>query len=282
MNPQCAQQEIPIYFGYIKYPNGQVFSDTNTRFTTYRNSHLVRESKVDINGAFLIDYISFSAYSIYTVKYKNNKEYKDLTNINIVLLENYLNNKTSFTNSYARLAADINQDHQIDYKDLELLKLIENQDSTKYFTKYIFIPKDYIFKNFEVEKDTIPDSVSFSNIEAHNLYYYSIKLGDIYSNLFNQPIDRSTIDNNSIQLFQNQPNPFSDRTKIIFESTNLENVQLDILDINGKNIYSKKLNAQIGYNELEINSSELNGAGVYIYQLKTSNSLLSKNMILTN
>ena len=98
----------------------------------------MRESKVDKNGAFMIDYISFSAYSIYTVKYKNNKEYKDLTNINIVLLENYLNNKTSFTNSYARLASDINQDHQIDYKDLELLKLIENQDSTKYFTKYIF------------------------------------------------------------------------------------------------------------------------------------------------
>ena len=276
-NPDCAIIEWPFMVGFVNHVKGQIFDDTSVVFKIYRNNYLSSYSKVDKNGLFPIGYQGMSTF--FKFQYENNLKYKDLSNNDIAFLDNYLKNKATFSNNYARLAADINQDHVIDNKDLELLKNIVNQDSTNFFTKYIFLQKDYIFKNAEPEKDILPDTFIVGK-KDYKYYLKAIKLGDIYNNLLHQPIDRSNDEFVENQLFQNQPNPFNDKSTIYFNLASNDNIVLNIFDNNGKQILSHKQLALKGLNQIEISSKDFPNDGVYFYQIITSDFIDTKKMMI--
>ena len=278
MNPDCGNNET-VYKGIVKHAKGQVFTDTNVIFKINDNSLSSINSKVNQNGIFPIGNPQLSLFKQYTVKYENTIKYKDLSNNDITFLEDFINNKTTFSNNYARLAADINQDHVIDNKDLELLKNIVNQDSTNYFTKYIFLEKNYVFKNKYPEKDNLPDSfsVGFFNF---NFNFYAIKLGDIYNNLLHQPTDRSNDEFVETQLFQNQPNPFTTYTTIPFILPSAQMVEFSFYDLNGRLLKSIKRNFEAGQQQLTIDANELNSNGLIYFQMITKEKTFTQNMLL--
>ncbi len=82
------------------------------------------------------------------------------------------------------------------------------------------------------------------------------------------------------ELYQNQPNPFKSETVIGFNLPEAGTATLSIYDVAGKvlKVYNNEF-AQ-GYNEVQINRSELSGAGVLYYQLDTENFSATKKMIL--
>ncbi len=84
----------------------------------------------------------------------------------------------------------------------------------------------------------------------------------------------------SFQVFQNNPNPFTEHTFIPFTLTESEIVNLDIFDINGINIYQYSKQYDEGTHFIRIEKEALPELGTYLYQLKTSNTFVTKKMIL--
>jgi hypothetical protein len=81
-------------------------------------------------------------------------------------------------------------------------------------------------------------------------------------------------------LYQNEPNPFKDITKIAFELQNAGEATVRVMDVNGKIVFETIRPFDRGYNVVSINSNELNTSGVYYYQVETEGFSDTKKMIL--
>lgn len=84
--------------------------------------------------------------------------------------------------------------------------------------------------------------------------------------------------NNS--LYQNVPNPFSGLTTIDFELASKSLVAINIFDPNGKLVLSKSGVYPKGKSSVVIRQDELNGNGIYYYQMETGTFSSTKKMIL--
>ncbi|MFZ1297792.1 MAG: T9SS type A sorting domain-containing protein, partial [Saprospiraceae bacterium] len=83
-----------------------------------------------------------------------------------------------------------------------------------------------------------------------------------------------------ISLFQNIPNPFKQSTIIPFQISERSDIEIRIVDINGKLIYETRANYNKGYHEIEIQKNQLDRSGIYYYQLKSNKYNLFRRMIL--
>lgn len=85
----------------------------------------------------------------------------------------------------------------------------------------------------------------------------------------------------SASLMQNTPNPFNTVTTIAFTMQNEGEASLRIFDSTGKEVWSKESFFGKGLNQISVDAvkSRLR-AGIYYYQLETSNYVQSKKMIV--
>lgn len=86
--------------------------------------------------------------------------------------------------------------------------------------------------------------------------------------------------NSSFVLYQNQPNPFSEQTRIGFDMPRASNATLSVYDLNSKLVYRVVLNAVKGYNSVEINHSQLGVTGVLYYQLDAVGYSQTRRMVV--
>jgi len=86
---------------------------------------------------------------------------------------------------------------------------------------------------------------------------------------------------NSIKLYQNAPNPFSEQTTIRFEiPESVQNAQLHICDMNGTLLKTIAINQRDDGNVI-ISANEFN-AGMYLYSLVCDRKIVdTKQMLLT-
>lgn len=85
---------------------------------------------------------------------------------------------------------------------------------------------------------------------------------------------------NDFELFQNEPNPFSEVTMISFQLSNNEAATLSIYDVSGKILKVVSGNFEKGYNEIRVDKSDLRSTGVLYYRLETSSDLATRKMIV--
>ncbi len=83
----------------------------------------------------------------------------------------------------------------------------------------------------------------------------------------------------AFQVLQNVPNPFDDETRIHFQLDNASEVELSIIDINGRLIMRQTKFFESGLQHFNINAEALNSTGVMFYQLKTNEYQAVKKMI---
>ena len=83
-------------------------------------------------------------------------------------------------------------------------------------------------------------------------------------------------------LFQNRPNPFDAETTISFSLPQAQTARLTIYDVSGRVLKVVERDYAAGYNEEQIERSELSGAGVLYYQLETATETATRKMILVN
>ncbi len=86
--------------------------------------------------------------------------------------------------------------------------------------------------------------------------------------------------NNAFVLYQNQPNPFSEATRIGFDMPRAATATLSIYDLNSKLVHKVIVNAIKGYNSVEINHAQLGVTGVLYYQLDAVGYTETRRMVV--
>ena len=104
--------------------------------------------------------------------------------------------------------------------------------------------------------------------------------GDMYDIRLNQRENTTKESVNSMVLFQNEPNPFTNETVVKFYNSKDQEINFVIFDINGKVVRSIEKEYNHGTHELKLTKNELGQTGVYFIQMNTSDFTETKKMVL--
>lgn len=88
--------------------------------------------------------------------------------------------------------------------------------------------------------------------------------------------------NDQVMLYQNEPNPFTDRTIIRFYLPHAEPIKMSVHDISGRLVSTLKLDGVRGENSITLYDSDLKSSGVFYYRLEVSSQALTKKLILVD
>jgi hypothetical protein len=80
-------------------------------------------------------------------------------------------------------------------------------------------------------------------------------------------------------VFQNEPNPFNDKTTISFNLPAAGDAMLKVFDVTGKVIYTNKGSFGKGMNSFVLSKADLPANGVMIYQIESGANVDTKKMI---
>ncbi len=142
-----------------------------------------------------------------------------------------------------------------------------------------------------IEGMSIPAGERLFSLKAHESFEISIE----ESNLFNQIYDSNfnilspsfeeltirTDEVNEIVLFQNQPNPFTEKTYITFELKQSEEVSFELYDMKGQKAFQSSKNYGAGSHTIELDKNQLGlNKGIHYYQIKTQKRSLVRKMIV--
>jgi hypothetical protein len=93
--------------------------------------------------------------------------------------------------------------------------------------------------------------------------------------------DRNIISGVGFELYQNQPNPFVNRTVIGFHLPEAQSATLTISDELGRIIYTQKGEYVRGYNAVTLDRALLSTTGILYYSLSAGNDSATRKMIQT-
>lgn len=85
--------------------------------------------------------------------------------------------------------------------------------------------------------------------------------------------------NSAFEVYQNEPNPFNDKTVINFNLPEAGNATLKVFDVNGKMIYTNNGSFGKGTNSFTVSKTDLTSSGVMIYQIESGANTATKKMI---
>ncbi len=121
----------------------------------------------------------------------------------------------------------------------------------------------------------LSEVLQLSNRFAPELYSNIEEIYDLELN-FNQ----TAIITNSVELFQNQPNPFNEQTTIQFTLPSPQPATLTIYDVNGKVVKQYAAEYTKGQHSVIIERADLPTVGLMYYSLETISDKIVKKMIL--
>jgi len=94
---------------------------------------------------------------------------------------------------------------------------------------------------------------------------------------------RSDDENESLfAVFQNNPNPWTNYTKIDISLQKVENVSVKVYDVNGRLVNSTSQLMNAGINTVEFDNTTISGSGVFYYEISTSTRSERYKMIKLN
>ena len=87
-------------------------------------------------------------------------------------------------------------------------------------------------------------------------------------------------ENRYFALYQNEPNPWTNRTVISFHLPTSQSASLTIFDENGRAVKFIEGEYERGHNEVMINQDELQSSGLLYYRFETRDHTATRKMIL--
>jgi hypothetical protein len=134
------------------------------------------------------------------------------------------------------------------------------------FNEGIIVPQLYSYLQFQAQIQTINDENPQNNIRTITA---CTTVG----------IDDDIQIQNGVILGQNIPNPANNETVIPFYTSIPGETVLQIHSVEGQLLYTTRLNAEIGENNIEINTSNFASA-IYLYTITINNTKLTRKMIV--
>lgn len=136
----------------------------------------------------------------------------------------------------------------------------------------------------------ITGTPTVSDIGTHNISFYTSNYvgGQPASNPYTitcykivvMPTSSADSEVPDVQsVMQNKPNPFSDKSEIVFTSNNNGMVKFRIYDMVGTIIKEYDVLTKKGINKIEIDAKEYN-SGVYFYSISYGNNVFTRKMIV--
>lgn len=83
----------------------------------------------------------------------------------------------------------------------------------------------------------------------------------------------------TINTLSAAPNPFTNSTKITFNSISSSDVYFTVKNVLGKTVYKKTIKAKIGKNKLSFYKDNL-VTGMYIYSIRQKKKVISKRFVI--
>ena len=83
----------------------------------------------------------------------------------------------------------------------------------------------------------------------------------------------------SITKLSVAPNPFVTETKITFNSTKEQTITLNVKNVLGRTVFTKKHKIKKGKNSIPFSKNDL-CSGVYIYAIQSNKQLVSKRFVI--
>ncbi|MFH1319662.1 MAG: T9SS type A sorting domain-containing protein [Bacteroidota bacterium] len=93
------------------------------------------------------------------------------------------------------------------------------------------------------------------------------------------PTGIADIETSKFIINKNSPNPFTEKTKIFFNSPAISDVKFIVYNMLGKLVYSENLKAKQGINMIQFYSKDM-PAGVYMYSLNSDNHIVTRRMVV--
>jgi hypothetical protein len=142
---------------------------------------------------------------------------------------------------------------------------------------------DFSIRVRSLKSQRMRDCIAISNRITPSEAYTRITDGVLKHNLQLQFKDGMEIFESGIgfELYQNQPNPFNDKTWIRFYLPENDEVSLIISDASGKTVQQRTAQFGKGLQSFVIDRQWLNTAGLWYYTLKTRFGSETKKMIYT-
>jgi len=81
-------------------------------------------------------------------------------------------------------------------------------------------------------------------------------------------------------FIQNKPNPFSHSTIVEFEAIDKSPIEMEVFDLQGRLIMTKKISPVLGKNNIQFNAADFNGTGAYYLKLISGKKQSIIKMIL--
>ncbi|MEM6967111.1 MAG: cohesin domain-containing protein, partial [Bacteroidota bacterium] len=129
---------------------------------------------------------------------------------------------------------------------------------------------------FQAKEDIqLSEVLNLSNQYLRAEAYQGTTLFDVNLN-----ISGTTVNASAFTLYQNTPNPFTTTTTISFNLPEASKATMKIFDSAGRVLKMVAGDFAKGYNEINIDRAELEGAGVLYYQLDAKQNTAIKKMIL--
>lgn len=109
----------------------------------------------------------------------------------------------------------------------------------------------------------------------------SVTSSEVYSgdNLNTHQLSLNFDDQNEFEMFQNEPNPFMDRTTISFNLPIAGDATLKVFDVNGQLIYKNTRSFEKGIQSFLLSKGDLPSTGVMVYQIESGSFTSTKKMI---
>jgi len=112
-----------------------------------------------------------------------------------------------------------------------------------------------------------------SDVTRAESYNGDLKVGGVSLSVRTAPVA-------SIELFQNEPNPFKGQTTIMFTMPEAATATLSVHDVTGKVVAVRNISAMRGQNSEVFTKDQLGVSGVLYYTLKSGDFTATKKMII--
>lgn len=83
----------------------------------------------------------------------------------------------------------------------------------------------------------------------------------------------------TIKKLSAAPNPFTNSTKITFNSTNNSKVIFNVKNVLGKTVFKKTFTSKLGKNSIPFYKNNL-PTGIYIYSIQDKKKIISKRFVI--